>query len=337
MLRACLSRPSLLSPLAGRTVSGSVPIICCRSHRALSTVPESLARPPSASTDFNELRERSLLRHVIASSIENDPESVMGAMDVFWDTYFNGAGTQEWNIRGEALDAAVLKAKPGLVLELGTYCGYSAVRIGRLLPEGAKLVSIEIEPLFAAIASKVRKVNGRGREAVLERETAFNSFQLPRRLLFQPPSHLLTLPPPTLSPPPPPHLANSQVVEHAGLSDKVKVEIGSVKERLPMIRKKYGDRPVDTLMLDHEAQSWLPDVKVLEEAGALTKDTVVLCDWNLYPGANGADASGERMRYGQEFMDYLQKRDSGTKDLRTVRYNLKDKDVFTVSSWTGVV
>jgi len=281
MLRACLSRPSLLSPLAGRTVSGSVPIICCRSHRALSTVPESLARPPSASTDFNELRERSLLRHVIASSIENDPESVMGAMDVFWDTYFNGAGTQEWNIRGEALDAAVLKAKPGLVLELGTYCGYSAVRIGRLLPEGAKLVSIEIEPLFAAIASKV--------------------------------------------------------VEHAGLSDKVKVEIGSVKERLPMIRKKYGDRPVDTLMLDHEAQSWLPDVKVLEEAGALTKDTVVLCDWNLYPGANGADASGERMRYGQEFMDYLQKRDSGTKDLRTVRYNLKDKDVFTVSSWTGVV
>lgn len=281
MLRACLSRPSLLSPLAGRTVSGSVPIICCRSHRALSTVPESLARPPSASTDFNELRERSLLRHVIASSIESDPESVMGAMDVFWDTYFNGAGTQEWNIRGEALDAAVLKAKPGLVLELGTYCGYSAVRIGRLLPEGAKLVSIEIEPLFAAIASKV--------------------------------------------------------VEHAGLSDKVKVEIGSVKERLPMIRKKYGDRPVDTLMLDHEAQSWLPDVKVLEEAGALTKDTVVLCDWNLYPGANGADASGERMRYGQEFMDYLQKRDSGTKDLRTVRYNLKDKDVFTVSSWTGVV
>ena len=160
MLRACLSRPSLLSPLAGRTVSGSVPIICCRSHRALSTVPESLARPPSASTDFNELRERSLLRHVIASSIESDPESVMGAMDVFWDTYFNGAGTQEWNIRGEALDAAVLKAKPGLVLELGTYCGYSAVRIGRLLPEGAKLVSIEIEPLFAAIASKVRKVNG---------------------------------------------------------------------------------------------------------------------------------------------------------------------------------
>lgn len=281
MLRACLTRPSLLWPLAGRTVSGSVPIICCRSHRALSTVPESLARPPSASTDFNELRERSLLRHVIASSIESDPESVMGAMDVFWDTYFNGAGTQEWNIRGEALDAAVLKAKPGLVLELGTYCGYSAVRIGRLLPEGAKLVSIEIEPLFAAIASKV--------------------------------------------------------VEHAGLSDKVKVEIGSVKERLPMIRKKYGDRPVDTLMLDHEAQSWLPDVKVLEEAGALTKDTVVLCDWNLYPGANGADASGERMRYGQEFMDYLQKRDSGTKDLRTVRYNLKDKDVFTVSSWTGVV
>ena len=40
-------------------------------------------------------------------------------------------------------------------MELGTYCGYTAVRMGRLLPPGAKLVSVEIEPLFAAIASTV--------------------------------------------------------------------------------------------------------------------------------------------------------------------------------------
>jgi len=272
----------MLRPLASRLLARELGPVCS-SRREFATVPSSVSRPPSSSTDFNELRERSLLRHVIASSTEGDPESVMGAMDVFWDTYFNGAGTEEWNLRGDALDAAISKAQPELVLELGTYCGYSAVRIGRLLSPGAKLVSVEIEPLFAAIASKV--------------------------------------------------------VEHAGLSDKVKVEIGSVKERLPSIRKKYGERPVDTLMLDHDLPSWLPDVRLLEETGALTKNTVVLCDWNLYPGADGAEGGEERMRYSQEFMDHLQKREQGgdSKDLRTLRYNLKDKDVFTVSSWTGVV
>ena len=36
--------------------------------------------------DFNELRERSLLRHVIATSKEGDPDSVTAAMDQFWNT-----------------------------------------------------------------------------------------------------------------------------------------------------------------------------------------------------------------------------------------------------------
>lgn len=48
-------------------------------------------RPPSALSDFNELRERALLRHVISTSTEGDPESVLNAMDVFWHTYFHGA------------------------------------------------------------------------------------------------------------------------------------------------------------------------------------------------------------------------------------------------------
>ena len=36
--------------------------------------------------------------------------------------------------KGELLDAAVRRANPGLVLELGTYCGYSAMRIARAAP-----------------------------------------------------------------------------------------------------------------------------------------------------------------------------------------------------------
>ena len=94
-------------------------------HRQHQNVSAALARPPSATSDFHELRERSLLRHVISSATEGDAESVLNAMDQFWDTYYDGSGTKEWKLRSSALDAAVLGAKPQLCMELGTYCGYT--------------------------------------------------------------------------------------------------------------------------------------------------------------------------------------------------------------------
>ena len=37
------------------------------------------------------------------------------------------------DVKGKILDDAVNQTKPMKALELGTYCGYSSVRIGRLL------------------------------------------------------------------------------------------------------------------------------------------------------------------------------------------------------------
>jgi catechol O-methyltransferase len=37
------------------------------------------------------------------------------------------------DVKGKILDDALLKKNPKYALELGAYCGYSAVRIGRLL------------------------------------------------------------------------------------------------------------------------------------------------------------------------------------------------------------
>lgn len=56
---------------------------------------------------------------------------------------------------GCILDSVVSEVNPATVLELGTYCGYSTVRIARLLPPHAKLITLELNPDFAAIARQV--------------------------------------------------------------------------------------------------------------------------------------------------------------------------------------
>ena len=48
--------------------------------------------------------------------------------------------------KGEILDAAIRRAQPRRLLELGTYCGYSALRTARVMPDDAHLYSIEFSP-----------------------------------------------------------------------------------------------------------------------------------------------------------------------------------------------
>ena len=59
-------------------------------------------------------------------------------------------------MRSEALDSAIAGKQPLSAMEIGSYCGYTAVRMGSKIPAGGKLISVEIDPLYAAIATKVR-------------------------------------------------------------------------------------------------------------------------------------------------------------------------------------
>lgn len=56
--------------------------------------------------------------------------------------------------KGAVLDAAVRRSNAGLVLELGTYCGYSALRIAGAAPS-AKVYSIELSPANAEVARRI--------------------------------------------------------------------------------------------------------------------------------------------------------------------------------------
>ena len=63
----------------------------------------------------------------------------------------------------------------------------------------------------------------------------------------------------------------------------------------------------------------------------INSSTAVLCDWNLYPGS---DEQEQAPSAGTEFMEYLKTREAGDAPV-TQRHMLGDKDVFTVSTWSG--
>ncbi|MFI9508512.1 O-methyltransferase [Nocardia sp. NPDC052566] len=98
-------------------------------------------------------RERALLDYVRAHATEGDPDSVLAVIDDFArnHTILMNVGDE----KGLLLDAAIRRADPALLLELGAYVGYSAVRTGRAMPATARLVSVEASAANAEIASAV--------------------------------------------------------------------------------------------------------------------------------------------------------------------------------------
>jgi catechol O-methyltransferase len=98
-------------------------------------------------------REEALAEYVVANARQGDPEDVIRVIDEFCmnRSVMINVGDE----KGEILDRAVRRASPQLLLELGTYCGYSALRMARVMPAGARMCSIEFSPANAAIARRI--------------------------------------------------------------------------------------------------------------------------------------------------------------------------------------
>eukprot|EP00929_Paragymnodinium_shiwhaense_P008992 TRINITY_DN112_c0_g1_i1.p1 TRINITY_DN112_c0_g1~~TRINITY_DN112_c0_g1_i1.p1 ORF type:complete len:666 (+),score=192.00 TRINITY_DN112_c0_g1_i1:35-2032(+) len=184
--------------------------------------------------------ERELLRYVVENAEANNPDSVLAAMDSFWNKVFQNTAQDKWDVRGKFLEEKVAQkvsekterfgkfGRPVRCLELGTYCGYSALRIAKNLPEGATLLSVEQDELFAAIATKI--------------------------------------------------------IEFAGLENKVKIWMGTVHSEITHITERLGKEPADFILCDHSKERFVPDLKLLEECGAMDASTTVLGDVEVYPG-----------------------------------------------------
>jgi catechol O-methyltransferase len=98
-------------------------------------------------------REAALQRYVLANARRGDLEDVIRVIDRFAyeESFLINVGDE----KGAILDAAIARANPKLLLELGTYCGYSALRTIRAAPADAHLVTIEYNADNAAIAQSI--------------------------------------------------------------------------------------------------------------------------------------------------------------------------------------
>ncbi|KAL6459273.1 hypothetical protein MHYP_G00327450 [Metynnis hypsauchen] len=98
-------------------------------------------------------RPQRILKAVQKNATKGNPDSVISAIDYY-------CKHSEWAMnvgdeKGSILDSVVTEVNPSTALELGTYCGYSAVRIARLLSPGSKLITVEFNPAIAAIAKQI--------------------------------------------------------------------------------------------------------------------------------------------------------------------------------------
>lgn len=101
---------------------------------------------------FGDGREAAVAEYVLANARRGDIDDVLDTMDRFaYDkTFLISVGDR----KGDLLDAAVKRAGTRLALELGTYCGYGALRIARAAPT-AEVFSVECFEANADIARRI--------------------------------------------------------------------------------------------------------------------------------------------------------------------------------------
>lgn len=110
-------------------------------------------------------REEALGEYVVANARKGDPEDVIRVIDDF--SVNRSLMINVGDEKGEILDRAVRRASPQRILELGTYCGYSALRMSRIMPAGARIYSIEFLSANAAIARRILDHAGVGDEVTI--------------------------------------------------------------------------------------------------------------------------------------------------------------------------
>ena len=168
---------------------------------------DTLTRKPS--------RPERLLLYLRENAPPGDPVALLGAMDVFAreQRFLMNVG----DVKGRILVDALQRSGAGHVLELGTYCGYSAILMAHHLAGEGHVDSLECNAAYAAVAR--------------------------------------------------------QIIEYAGLADRVTVHEGTAADIIPTLEKRY-----QLVFIDHWKQRYLPDLKRIEQASLIATGSYVVAD-----------------------------------------------------------
>ncbi|KAI4893240.1 hypothetical protein NFI96_018478 [Prochilodus magdalenae] len=103
-------------------------------------------------------REERVYQYILTHATPGDPDSVLDTFDQWCSKveFISHIGPK----KGMILDRLLKEHCPLTVLELGTHCGYTAVRIARSLPVGARLFSVEMDEGNARVAEKIIRLAG---------------------------------------------------------------------------------------------------------------------------------------------------------------------------------
>ncbi|KAG5837107.1 transmembrane O-methyltransferase homolog [Anguilla rostrata] len=103
-------------------------------------------------------REERAFQYVMTHATPGDPDSILDTFDHWCSKveFISNIGPK----KGKVLDRLLKETCPLTVLELGAHCGYSTVRIARLLPIGARIYSVEMDERNAVVAEKIIRLAG---------------------------------------------------------------------------------------------------------------------------------------------------------------------------------
>src|SRR5271165_4237943 len=110
------------------------------------------ARNITTTGQIGDGREAAAIEYVLMRARAGDVDDVLATIDRF--AYEESMLINVGDEKGALLDAAVRRANPALAVELGTYCGYGALRIARAAPD-AKVYSVELAEANAANARQI--------------------------------------------------------------------------------------------------------------------------------------------------------------------------------------
>ncbi|KAH9289024.1 hypothetical protein KI387_033141 [Taxus chinensis] len=120
-------------------------------------------------------REIALLQYVLKNAEKGNAEAVLGAIDDYTRrVWLMNIGKEA----GSILESAVQRCNPRLALELGTYCGYSAIKIAsKMAKPESKLISLEMNPANCNVAKAMKEHAGHATKVEIVEGTLSDSLE----------------------------------------------------------------------------------------------------------------------------------------------------------------